>query len=150
MGEKDFTEKILEAYNDVFADILNVLLFGGKRVISPDDLEDQTPNSFYKADGKIRELERDVVKRWKKNNIRILTAQLQDSHLYYDIDMKRATAIIMGTESTGLTQQWRLAADAHIRIPMLGQIDSLNVSVSTAILLFEAVRQRQCAKLSQE
>ena len=71
MGEKDFTEKILEAYNDVFADILNVLLFGGKRVISPDDLEDQTPNSFYKADGKIRELERDVVKRWKKNNIRI-------------------------------------------------------------------------------
>ena len=86
----------------------------------------------------------------KKHDIQILTAQLQDSHLYYDIDMKRATAIIMGTESTGLTQQWRLAADAHIRIPMLGQIDSLNVSVSTAILLFEAVRQRQCAKLSQE
>ena len=84
----------------------------------------------------------------KKHDIQILTAQLQDSHLYYDIDMKRATAIIMGTESTGLTQQWRLAADAHIRIPMLGQIDSLNVSVSTAILLFEAVRQRQCAKLS--
>ncbi len=79
----------------------------------------------------------------KNNNIQILTAQLQDSHLYYNVDMKRATAIVMGTESTGLTQAWRLAADAHIRIPMLGQIDSLNVSVSTAILLFEAVRQRQ-------
>ena len=48
----------------------------------------------------------------------------------------------MGTEATGLTQAWRLAADAHIRIPMLGQLDSLNVSVSAAILLFEAVRQR--------
>lgn len=71
MGEKDFTEKILEAYNDVFADILNVLLFGGKRVIDPDDLEDHTPSSFYKVDGRIRELARDVVKVWKKYNIRI-------------------------------------------------------------------------------
>ena len=79
----------------------------------------------------------------KYHHIQILTAQLQDSRLYYDIDMKKPTAIIMGTESTGLTQIWREAADAHIRIPMLGQIDSLNVSVSTAILLFEAVRQRQ-------
>ena len=56
--------------------------------------------------------------------------------------MCRPTAIIMGTEATGLTQQWRDAADAHIRIPMLGRLDSLNVSVSAAILMFEAVRQR--------
>ena len=79
----------------------------------------------------------------KKRNIRILTAQLQDSRLYYDTDMREATAIVMGTESTGLTNQWREAADAHIRIPMLGRLDSLNVSVSAAILLFEAVRQRE-------
>ena len=79
----------------------------------------------------------------KHNGIRILTAQLQDSKLYYDTDMRNATAIVMGTESTGLTNIWRDAADAHIRIPMLGQLDSLNVSVSAAILLFEAVRQRQ-------
>ena len=72
-----------------------------------------------------------------------MTAQLQDSKLYYDTDMRNATAIVMGTESTGLTNIWRDAADAHIRIPMLGQLDSLNVSVSAAILLFEAVRQRQ-------
>jgi len=75
--------------------------------------------------------------------IQILTAQLQDSSLYYDIDMRRGTALVMGTESTGLTDQWRKAASAHIRIPMLGHLDSLNVSVSAAILLFEAVRQRQ-------
>lgn len=78
----------------------------------------------------------------KQNNIQILTAQLQDSKLYYDTPMNCGTAIVMGTESTGLTNQWREAADAHIRIPMLGQLDSLNVSVSAAILLFEAVRQR--------
>ena len=85
----------------------------------------------------------DCISFLKKNNIKILTAQLQDSKLYYDTDMTCGTAIIMGTESTGLTDVWRQAADAHIRIPMLGQIDSLNVSVSAAILLFEAVRQRQ-------
>ena len=78
----------------------------------------------------------------KARGIRILTAQLQDSSLYYDCDMTVGTALVMGTESTGLTDLWRRAADAHIRIPMLGLLDSLNVSVSAAILLFEAVRQR--------
>ena len=77
------------------------------------------------------------------HGIQILTAQLQDSSFYYDVDMKRGTALVMGTESSGLTPLWRKAATAHIRIPMLGRLDSLNVSVSAAILLFEAVRQRQ-------
>ena len=79
----------------------------------------------------------------KERKIKILTAQLQDSYDYYDYDMRQGTAIVMGTESTGLTQQWREAADAHIRIPMLGRLDSLNVSVSAAILMYEAVRQRK-------
>ncbi|MBR3647419.1 MAG: RNA methyltransferase [Prevotella sp.] len=79
----------------------------------------------------------------KARGIQILTAQLQDSSLYYDTDMRCPTAIVMGTEATGLTDQWREAADAHIRIPMLGRVDSLNVSVSAAILMYEAVRQRQ-------
>ena len=79
----------------------------------------------------------------KKKNISILTAQLQDSHLYYNTPMTGPTAIVMGTESTGLTLPWREAATSHIRIPMLGALDSLNVSVSAAILIFDAVRQRQ-------
>ena len=78
----------------------------------------------------------------KSKGIRIYTAQLQDSEWYYDTDMKEGTAIVMGTEATGLTDIWRTAADAHIKIPMLGRLDSLNVSVSAAILMFEAVRQR--------
>ena len=88
----------------------------------------------------------DCIAFLKARGIQILTAQLQDSSLYYDTDMLRGTAIVMGTESTGLTEVWRQAADAHIRIPMLGQLDSLNVSVSAAILLFEAVRQRNSEK----
>ncbi|MBR5568439.1 MAG: RNA methyltransferase [Bacteroidales bacterium] len=84
----------------------------------------------------------DTIKWLKDNNIKIYTAQLQDSEWYYDTDMKGATAIVMGTEATGLTTAWRKAADAHIKIPMLGKLDSLNVSVSAAILMFEAVRQR--------
>ena len=84
----------------------------------------------------------DAISWLKANDIQILTAQLQDSEWYYDTDMRRGTAIVMGTESTGLTRIWRDAADAHIKIPMLGALDSLNVSVSAAILLFEAVRQR--------
>ena len=79
----------------------------------------------------------------KERGIAILTAQLQDSELYYDTPMTGGTALVMGTESTGLTSAWREAATRHIRIPMNGRLDSLNVSVSTAILLYEAVRQRQ-------
>ena len=85
----------------------------------------------------------DAIAWLKARGIRILTAQLQDSSAYYDCDMTGPTAIVMGTEATGLTDPWRQAADAHVLIPMLGRLDSLNVSVSAAILLYEAVRQRQ-------
>ena len=84
----------------------------------------------------------ETIKWLKTNGIKIYTAQLQDSEWYYDTDMRSGTAIVMGTEATGLTDIWRKAADAHIKIPMLGRLDSLNVSVSAAILMFEAVRQR--------
>ena len=84
----------------------------------------------------------DAIKFLKEKGIRIYTAQLQDSEWYYDTDMRCGTAIAIGTEATGLTDQWREAADAHIKIPMLGRLDSLNASVSAAILLYEAVRQR--------
>ena len=78
MGEKDISEKILESYNDVFADIVNVLLFSGEEVIHPEELEDHSPRSAYKADGKIREMERDVSKIWKRENIRIACVGLEN------------------------------------------------------------------------
>ena len=71
MAEKDITEKNLEALNDVFADIVNVLLFKGKRLIDENELEADTTKSMFKSDGKIHEQERDVSKIWKNGEIRI-------------------------------------------------------------------------------
>ena len=69
MSERDITEKHLEAYNDVFADIVNVLLFNGQRRVHPDDLRDTKARTLYKADGKLREQERDVSKLWVSEGI---------------------------------------------------------------------------------
>ncbi len=80
------------------------------------------------------------------NNINILTAQLQDSEYYYNSDMSKPLAIVMGSEAQGLTDFWRERAHQRIKIPMLGKLDSLNVSVSAAILCYEALRQRTIKK----
>ena len=65
-----------------------------------------------------------------------------DSETYTKIDFTKASAIIVGTESTGLTKEWLDNSTQNIIIPMQGEIDSMNVSVSAAIVIFEAVRQR--------
>ena len=78
----------------------------------------------------------------KQHGIKIYTAQLQDSVPYYGTDMTGPCAIAMGSESDGISDIWRLASDRKIMIPMLGRLDSLNVSVSAAILCYEALRQR--------
>ena len=69
MAEKDIAEKTLEAYNDVFADIVNVLLFQGRHFVKEDELEEESPNSSYKADGKLHAQERDVAKYWRKQKL---------------------------------------------------------------------------------
>jgi TrmH family RNA methyltransferase len=79
----------------------------------------------------------------KKNNITVYAAELESSQWYYDEDYTKSSAIVMGTESTGLSDFWLDRADKRIKIPMKGKIDSLNVSVSTAIITFEAIRQRR-------
>ncbi len=72
VGQKDITEKILLDYNEIFSDIINVLLFDGENVVAPETLENATPVSQYKADdSKVHEQERDVAKFWRGNNIRI-------------------------------------------------------------------------------
>ena len=71
MADKDMTEKTLEDFDDVFADIVNVLLFKGKRLIKENELSPETARSIYKADGKLHEQERDVAKYWKEGVIHI-------------------------------------------------------------------------------
>lgn len=79
-------------------------------------------------------------------NITSYAAELTATEAHYRKDFTSATAIVVGDEATGLSPLWMQAASQHIKIPMLGQIDSLNVSVSAAVLLYEALRQRQSAK----
>jgi len=84
----------------------------------------------------------DVIAYLKDQGIAIYCATLQDSTHYYTQDYTAATALVVGTEATGLTEAWRTASKQNIIIPMEGEIDSMNVSVAAAILIFEAKRQR--------
>lgn len=79
----------------------------------------------------------------KKNNINIYITTLQNSNEYYKENYTQAVAIVVGTEATGLTAVFRENATQNINIPMQGEIDSMNVSVAAAIVLFEAKRQRE-------
>ena len=78
----------------------------------------------------------------KSRQIAIYAAELKAAEFYHHADMTKPCAIVMGTEADGLSDFWINNADARIKIPMRGAIDSLNVSVSTAIITFEAMRQR--------
>jgi RNA methyltransferase, TrmH family len=84
----------------------------------------------------------DAIEYLKEKKIRTYAAELTASKRYDLIDFSQPSAIVLGTEATGLTEEWINAADEKIIIPMLGSHDSLNVSVSAAILVFEALRQR--------
>ena len=84
----------------------------------------------------------EVIQYLKTNNINIYCAALTASKNYIDVPMTSPSAIVVGTEATGLSAPWLENATENIIIPMQGHIDSMNVSVSAAILIFEAKRQR--------
>ncbi|WP_300977483.1 RNA methyltransferase [Flavobacterium sp.] len=84
----------------------------------------------------------EIIAFLKARNISFYCATLQNSNSYHLENYTKPTALVVGTEATGLTQEWRDAATKNIIIPMQGEIDSMNVSVAAAILIFEAKRQR--------
>ena len=84
----------------------------------------------------------EVMRFLKKEGIRSFAAELRAESSYSEVDFKGPVAIVVGAESAGLTDYWVQEADHNILIPMKGEIDSMNVSVSAAILIFEALRQR--------
>ncbi len=84
----------------------------------------------------------EIIDFLKKKKISIYCASLSASENYIKVNFIKSAAIVVGTESTGLTQEWLTNSSQNIIIPMRGKIDSMNVSVSAAILLFEAIRQR--------
>jgi TrmH family RNA methyltransferase len=84
----------------------------------------------------------EIITFLKKNDFKIYAAALQASEPYNTADFSGKTAIVVGTEATGLTDQWLENSTQNIHIPMQGAIDSMNVSVAAGILIFEAKRQR--------
>lgn len=100
-NDKDINEKLLEDYNDVFADIMNVFLFDGDQLVKPDDLETALPVSSYKADGKIHEQERDSSKYWKKEGVFVSLIGLENQS---DVDRYMPFRII-GYDGAGYRAQ---------------------------------------------
>ena len=86
MGEKDATERTLESYAEIFADIMNVLMFNGEEIVRAEDLEDASPVSMYKADGGVHQQERDVAKYWKKMKLRLALVGFENQ-TGYDPDL---------------------------------------------------------------
>ena len=84
----------------------------------------------------------EIISFLKEHKIAIYCATLQNANSYTAEDYTIPSALVVGTEATGLSQEWRDAATKNVIIPMQGEIDSMNVSVSAAILIFEAKRQR--------
>ena len=81
--------------------------------------------------------------RWlSARHIQMIAATPETTQPYTAIDYRLPTAIVMGSEANGLGAQWREAASALVTIPMFGKMDSLNLSTSTALMLYEVVRQR--------
>ncbi len=81
--------------------------------------------------------------KWLKGGaMRVLAATPSADEIYSDVDLKNPVAIAVGTEDEGLSDFWMTNADVRVKIPMAGKVNSLNVSVSTALILYEAVRQR--------
>lgn len=79
----------------------------------------------------------------KNNDFQIVSTYLRkDTISLYEVDFTKKTAIVLGTENSGLTNDWAKNSDKLVKIPMNGKVDSLNVSNAAAICIYEAVRQR--------
>lgn len=84
----------------------------------------------------------DVIAWLRARSIRIVAARVEAERLYTETDLSGPLAIVLGAEADGLTSAWTAPGIEAVRLPMLGVADSLNVSVSGAVLLYEARRQR--------
>lgn len=83
-----------------------------------------------------------VLEQWKAQGIGVYAAHLKGEHTYDKEDYKKPCAFLIGNESQGLTDETAVLADHYIRIPMWGQVESLNAAIASGILMYEARRQR--------
>ncbi|MFK7767136.1 MAG: TrmH family RNA methyltransferase [Mariniblastus sp.] len=83
------------------------------------------------------------IQHWlKENQFNVFTAMLQDSSDFYQTDLRGNTAVVLGNEARGLSDAWSGPEFKAVKLPMLGSADSLNVSVTASVMLYEASRQR--------
>jgi TrmH family RNA methyltransferase len=82
----------------------------------------------------------------REQGIRRVVATPQAETLYTDADLTQPAAVVVGSEKYGVSRRWLDEAEVTVRIPMVGRIDSLNVSTSAALLIYEVVRQRGAAR----
>jgi TrmH family RNA methyltransferase len=117
-------------------------------ILNDDQTDIYNPNVIRASEGLIFRLpviicnRENAIKFLSKQKIKVFAAALVGAKNYVDVSLTKGSAILLGTEATGLSQEWLEASDEIIKIPMKAGIDSLNVSVSAAILIFEAWRQR--------
>ena len=115
MAEKDITEKLLEEQNDVFADIINTLVFDGKKVICETDLESVSVLSAYKMSDKLRSQERDVLKAWRQGCIRIAMCGLENqSTVDYDIPLR-----VISYDGAAYRAQLKDGNEGKVRYPVI-------------------------------
>ena len=115
MQDKDITEKMLEKYNDVFADILNVLLFDGRNVVEESTLIDALPMSMLKIDGRVRTQERDIAKYWRKNKINVALFGLENQ----TIANKLMPLRVFGYDGAEYVKQSRKANSDKAKYPVI-------------------------------
>ena len=126
MAEKDTTEKILEAHNDVFSDIMNVYLYEGKRLIKEDELEAAGVTTGYVFEDALRAQERDVCKHWKKENVQLALFGIENQS---DIDRDMPLRIIgydgaayRGQLAVDTKQNRHLNRNHRVRYPVVSVV----------------------------
>ena len=113
--EKDITQKALEMYNDVFADIINVLLFNGENVVTEDSLTDVVQESILKIDGGIRAQYRDIAKYWYKSKIKLSMFGLENQTK----PEKRMPLRVFGYDGTEYVKQAKKENNKEVLYPVI-------------------------------
>jgi TrmH family RNA methyltransferase len=117
-------------------------------IIANPDTELYNPNTIRSSLGSIMTTQiamdssKNVIDFLKKNNVKIYSTFVKKSINYTEINYSKSSAIVVGKESSSLSKIWREESDELIGIPMLGKMDSLNLSVCAAIVIFEGLKQR--------
>jgi len=118
-----------------------IIPFKNSAKITPDSIKTSAGALYHIPVCRVQNL-KTLVRNLKKEGIKIIAATEKAGKFYTDTDLSLATAIIMGSEDTGINEALLRLTDEQVKVPVFGQIESLNVSVATSLMIYEAVRQR--------